>query len=500
VTEPVLVVDIGTASTKAVLATPDGEIIARARRDHGLELPRPGRAEQDADRVWCHDVVEVVRELVHDARDAIAAVCVSGLGPGLASCDSRVRPLRRAIRYGIDTRAADEIAELNALRSRLAPRARGLAVDEPGDRPEAAAAPAPRSRRVGANRRLVQRELVRGRAADRRVRVDHHTASQSDQPYPLEREGWDQEWAAELSPGVPLPSLVAGRGRRQRRRDRCVRDRAPVRGPGDGRELRRVGRGAQRRRAAAGDLMLVYGSTMFVVRVARPAVPDAGLWTTVGIDPGIRTHAAGMAISGSLTAWFSELWGGADSGELASAATGVPPGARRLLVLSFAARERSLIFDPDLRGVIAGLTVSHGRAELSRAVYEGIAYSVRHNPEVMDAAAGPTRRVVAIGGGTQARLWMEIVSSVAGLSQETPAEAIGAAYGDGLLAASGAGRAPDATDWSRVTDVIEPDAGSVEPYRELFARYLELHDAVAPISHRLAEFGRGETALEASII
>jgi len=502
VKELVLGVDIGTASTKAVLAAPDGEIVARARRNHDLELPRPGWVEQDAEGVWWRDVVEVVRELGHDARDAIAAVCVSGLGPCLVPCDGRVRPLRRAILYGIDTRAADEIAELNArygvdeilrhagspLTSQaIGPKLLWLQRNEPDVWERTAGWYSASSFAVG---RLTGEYVL-----------DHHTASQCDPLYVLEREEWDEEWAAELSPGVALPRLVwpgevAGEVSELAAYETGLRRGTPVMGGTVDAWAEALSGGVR----APGDLMLMYGSTMFLVRVARPAVPNPGLWTTIGIDPGSRTYAAGMATSGSLTAWFSELAGGADFSSLASAAAGVPPGARGLLVLPFFAGERSPIFDPDLRGVIAGLTLSHGHAELARAVYEGTAYSVRHNLEVIEAAAGATRRIVAVGGGTQARVWMEIVSSVAGISQEIPAETIGAAYGDALLAATGAGLAPAGSDWSLVADVVEPDERSAEAYHDLFARYLELHEAVAPVSHRLAEFGRGERTLGSSVI
>ena len=67
-------VDVGTASTKGVLARPDGDVVATAERPHELSLPRPGWAEHDAEGVWWADFVSICRELLDKADYDIAAV------------------------------------------------------------------------------------------------------------------------------------------------------------------------------------------------------------------------------------------------------------------------------------------------------------------------------------------------------------------------------------------------------------------------------------------
>ena len=103
--ELLLGVDVGTSSTKGVLARPDGEVIATAERPHELSLPRPGWAEHDAEEVWWDDFVSVCRELLDGTYDGVAAVCTSGIGACLLPADGDVKPLRPAILYGIDSRA-----------------------------------------------------------------------------------------------------------------------------------------------------------------------------------------------------------------------------------------------------------------------------------------------------------------------------------------------------------------------------------------------------------
>src|SRR5581483_9742595 len=94
---------------------------------------------------------------------------------------------------------------------------------------------------------------------------------------------------------------------------------------------------------------------------------------------------------------------------------------------------------------------------------------------LFDDAAGRATRVVAVGGGTQAELWLRIVSEVTGLAQQVPEQAIGASYGDALLAAIGSGLVPP-----------EPDPAGRETYDELFALYERLYPATADIAHALA--------------
>ena len=114
--ELLLGIDIGTSSTKGVLARPDGEVLATAHREHELSLPRPGWAEHDAEGVWWADFVSICGELLgkaDDDDDGVAALCTSGIGACLLPADEAGNPLRPAILYGIDARAEKEIGELN---------------------------------------------------------------------------------------------------------------------------------------------------------------------------------------------------------------------------------------------------------------------------------------------------------------------------------------------------------------------------------------------------
>lgn len=491
--ELLLGIDIGTSSTKAVLAQPDGTIVARTQREHPLSVPRPGWAEHDAEAVWWSDVRAVCAELLASVpADRVRGVGVSGIGPCFVPCDAELRPLRPAILYGVDTRAAAEIEELEVRCGAEEIIARGGS--------------ALTSQAVGPKLLWLQRHepdvwertagwymassFVAGRLTGEYV-LDRHSASQCDPLYDLADGGWAEDWAAEIAPGVPLPRLVwpsevVGTVTAAAAAETGLAVGTPVVAGTIDAWAEGFSAGVRN----PGELMIMYGSSMFFVQVAGEVAPHPLLWYTEGVEPGRRTRAAGMSTAGTLTEWLRGLVGEPPWDDLVAEAERVPAGSRGLLVLPYFSGERTPIYDPLARGVVAGLTLLHGRGELLRAVYEGIACGVRQVVAIF-AEATPISRVVAVGGGTRSLLWTQIVSDVGRFEQHTPAETIGASYGDALLAAIGVGLVPPETDWSLSATVVTPGAADEETYCDLVELYDRLYPATASVVHRLAGLAAG---------
>lgn len=486
--ELVLGIDIGTSSSKGVLAAPDGTIVARAQREHALSLPRPGWAEHDAEAVWWDDVKALCAELVPRAGRRLHALCVSGIGPCVVPCDERLRPLRPAILYGIDTRATAEVDELERLLgTQTILRRGGSALSSQALGPKLLwlrrHEPEIWERTAGW---YMASSFAVARLTGEYV-LDHHSASQCDPLYDLDAGDWAHDWADEVAPGVPLPRLLwpgepAGAVTAAAAEETGLPAGIPVMAGTVDAWAEAFSVGVRR----PGELMLMYGSTMFLVQVAEAPEPAAVLWCTQGIEPDTRSLAAGMSTSGTLVEWLRALFGSPAWDDLLAEAAAVPAGSRGLLVLPYFAGERTPIYDPDARGVVAGLTLAHGRAELLRAAYEGIALGLRDIVSVLEAAAPAARRVVAVGGGTRAQLWMQIVADATGLRQELPRETVGASYGDALLAAIGSGLVPPGTDWSQTAAVVEPDERDAPLYDELYDLYRGLYTSTQDVVHRLA--------------
>ncbi|MCC3313011.1 FGGY-family carbohydrate kinase [Nocardia africana] len=479
-------IDIGTSGSKGVLTDADGKILARSERPHAVSMPRPGWVEHDAESVWWADFVAIARELVQAAAGArLEGLGISGIGPCLLPADAQGNPLRPAILYGVDTRATVEIDELTGELGEAAvleragspltsqavgPKLRWLARHEPD---------------VSARTRmlLMASSFLVHRLTGRYV-LDHQSASQCVPMYDLRKREWAGDWAERCAPGLPLPELawptaVVGRVTAEGAAATGLPQGLPVTtGTVDAwAEAASVGV------RAPGDAMVMYGTTMFLVQILTQPRPHPGLWGTCGAWPETYSLAAGMATSGAVTDWLRRLVGG-EFGDLIEEAGKVPAGSRGLLMLPYFAGERTPLFDPDARGIVAGLTTSHGRAELYRAALEATGYGVRHNLEAMSDAGGRARRLVAVGGGTKGGLWTQIVSDVTGLPQELPAETVGACLGDALLAAEAAG--VDTSSWNPVTSIIEPDVRRQEIYDQYYRRYRELYESTMDIAHFLA--------------
>ncbi len=484
----VIGVDIGTSSSKGVLVDLDGQVLASHVVEHAVQRPGPGMFEMDGS-LWWDELVAIARHLV--GKVDVQAVGVSGMGPCVLLTDDADEPLRPAILYGVDTRSGRQIERLNGrygadeivrrCGSALSSQAAGAKVAWVADcEPE----------RFARARRLYMPSSYLARRLTGEYVLDHHSASQCTPLYDWLDQSWYEPWAREIAGGIELPPLqwpgeAAGTMTAEAAAATGLPEGIPVITGTIDAWSEALSVGAQ----GVGDLMLMYGTTMFLIHTVPEPLTSPALWGTVGALPGTRNLAAGMATSGAITSWLRGLFGAPDYGELLALAGESGVGANGLVMLPYFAGERTPIMDPEARGVIAGLTLSHTRGDLYRAALEATGFGVRHNIEAIEAAGGDIRRIVAVGGGTQGGLWTRIVSDITGRPQEIRAQSIGASYGAAFLAAQLVGPASIDT-WNPVRETVTPRPEAVEPYNELYGLYRDLYPSTAETVHALA--GRQE--------
>ncbi len=484
---------MGTGSSKGVLVTADGNVLASEQRAHEMSLPRPGWAEVDADRVWWRDVCSIASALTHRAPSGstIAGVCVSGVGPCLVLTDAQMRPVRPAILYGIDSRASAEIVELTELfgaENILQKCGKSLSSQAVGPKIEWVRKHEPdvfsrAERWFGSSSYIVAKltgEYVQ----------DHHTASQCDPLYSVRDFDWNSDWADRVLGGLERPKLawpsdVVGQVDATGAEATGIPVGTPVVAGTVDAYAEAFSVGVRH----PGDLMLMYGSTMFLVQVLAEYHTNPALWTTAGAQQGTYALAAGTSTAGSLTTWLQTLTGGAPFDELMREAAEVPAGAEGLLILPYLAGERTPVFDADARGVMAGLTLRHGRGHIFRAAYEGISFGIRQILEMFDDAT-PLTRAVAVGGGLRSPVWAQALSDITGQTQLVTEQTIGASYGDGLLAAIGVGAVPPETDWATVASEIPPNPANAALYDDLYENWRRLYPATREIVHTGARLTR----------
>lgn len=482
-------IDIGTGSGKAVLADASGVVLDTSRVRHEVALPRPDWAEFDAEGVGWTEVQGLCRELFsRHSPERVKGVCISAMGPCLVVTDEQLTPLRPTILYGIDSRANDEIDALTERIGRdtlLAEGGKLLSSQAVGPKLRWISRHEPETWSRATRWHSLSSYLV-AKLTGEHV-LDHHTASQCDPMYDLRANAWHPERLDLITehlatPRLAWPAEVVGRIHSAASAATGIPEGVPVCAGTVDAWAEALSAGVRR----PGDLLLMYGSTMFFVKVLDEFAVHDKLWTTAGVEPGTLTIAAGMSTSGSLTEWMQRLFGQVPFETLLEEAAQAPPGSDGLLVLPYFAGERTPVFDPDARGVIIGLTLRHGRGHLYRATHEGIGFGIRQIVEMLDEIGGPIKRIRAVGGGTQARLWLQVVSDITGRRQEVPDQTIGASYGDALLAAIGSGAVTEQTDWAQRSLVIEPDPERGRVYDRLFTVYETLYPATVDQVHVMA--------------
>ena len=502
--DAVVGIDIGTYSSKGVVCRPDGSILAEAGVDHGVSIPRAGQMEHDADAVWWRDVARLGRRLMETvpADTRIAAVGISAIGPCLLPVDHRGGPLRPAILYGADVRASEQTARLERDHAAGIRRLSGARLTSQAVGPKILwlleHEPDVLSRTA---RFMTATGYVVFRLTGAYT-TDHHNASYFAPFYDIRRGRWDLRFAGDGIRSETLPDLcwtndVVGRVTPEAAAATGIPAGTPVIGGTTDGAAEAVGAGVIR----PGDLMLSYGSTSALVFVADRYRAIPGMWMTRGAGPDDYVLTSALSTSGSITSWFRKQFARelpqatfADTGEahaaLSREAAMSPPGARGLLLLPYFSGERSPFNDPLARGVISGLSLSHERGDLYRAVLEGTAFGIRHNLEAMAACGTTVRHATAVGGGTASRLWVQIVSDVTGLAQDIPDRLIGASYGDAYLAASAVGLVGGTANgehpWVRTVDRVEPNERNREVYDRRYVLYRELFRSTRPIVHELA--------------
>ena len=160
------------------------------------------------------------------------------------------------------------------------------------------------------------------------------------------------------------------------------------------------------------------------------------------------------------------------------------PGSNGVVFHPYLQGERSPYWDAKLRASFTGVAISSTKGDFIRALFEGVAYSLRDCFGTIEEMKLPVKRIFLIGGGARGKLWSEIVYNVFDLPVQVPVPG-DASFGAALLAAAGAGFFPDSKTAVRkclhIDREIKPDPELAGFYREGFKTYREIHDALAPV-------------------
>ncbi len=490
-------IDIGTFESKGVLVNAEGRIVASAAEPHEMIVPRPGWAEHRADEDWWQDFKAIVAKLLAQTRidsAEIASIACSAIGPCMLPVDETGCPLINAVLYGVDVRAEAEIDDLteriggeiilercgNALTSQsVGPKILWLKRNRPEIFAKAAHI-------------LTSTSYLVMKLTGEYV-IDHYTAANFSPLYDVSELNWTSDLASDILPLEKLPKLlwsteIAGTVTTAAAAETGLKAGTPVTAGTIDAAAEAICVGVSQ----SGDMMIMYGSTIFIITLTDDRVRDGRLWYAPWLFPGQHASMAGLATSGTLTHWFREQFARELTREnafeiLGAEAANSPPGANGLLMLPYFSGERTPLHNPKAKGAFFGLNLSHTRGDLYRSLIEGIAFATNHVIETYTEIGIPPTRVLAVGGGTRNETWLQATSNVSGLSQTICEKTVGASFGDAFLAAVAIGTAKpsDISFWNPVAQIVE--ASPVPAYRKQYPLFRQLYEQTRDIAAALGD-------------
>ena len=489
-------IDIGTGGSRAVLIDDSGGIVAAATVDHEpFASPETGWAEQDP-RDWWRASTEAIRAVLASdnvSTDAIGAVGLSGQMHGAVILDGRDEVIRPALIW-CDQRSDVQCEELTKsvgaselIRLTCNPALTGFTLPKllwvRHNEPQLWE----RVRSV-----LLPKDYVRFKLTGEKA-TDVADAS-GTLLFNVAQRKWSEEMMSAtgidsgLLPRVYESPEVTGTISPAAAQLTGLRAGTPVvAGAGD-QAGGAVGIGI----VQPGSVSATIGTSGVVFAATNsPALdPKGRVHTFCHAVPG-RWHVMGVTQGAGLSLrWFRDQFGfGEGSGDPYDRMTGeaerVAPGSNGMLWAPYLMGERTPHLDPHARAALVGVTASHTRGHVVRAIMEGVAFSLRDSFEIFKEMNVPVGTIRLGGGGARSALWRQIQADIYGHSVSTVEAEEGAAYGVALLAGVGINVWPtvDAACASvvRTRTTIDPDESAQRVYEQQYISYRALYPALRSI-------------------
>ncbi|ADI00316.1 xylulokinase [Salisediminibacterium selenitireducens] len=493
----VLGVDLGTSAVKVLLVAKDGTVRDEASVSYPIYHDSPGYSEQDPDD-WVNASKEAIKTVMDrlPEGDTVEGISFSGQMHGLVLLDNEHRPIRRAILWN-DTRTTAECREIEAnvgldrlhaitknpaLEGFTLPKLMWVKKHEPSHFKEAAVFVLPKD--------YVRLQLTG------ELHMDY-----SDAAGTLLLDVAKKEWSTEMAEknGIPLsllPPLIASHGQTGTVTEQTAKETGlPV-------TCRVFAGGADNACGAIGSGILEEGVTLCStgtsgvvlsyeasgdkdfagsVHYFNHGAPD--VFYTMGV-----TLAAGYSLS-----WYKDTFSpDTPFGALIEEAVSSPAGAKGLLFTPYIVGERTPHPDSEIRGTFTGIQASHTRGDFTRAVIEGITFSLNETVETFREKGKVISKIISIGGGAKSALWLQIQADIFDAEVVTLKSEQGPGMGAAMLAAYGVGWFENLKDCAAVfvdeQDHYQPVAENRALYRDLFTQYQQVYGATKAINHSLKPF------------
>ena len=477
-------IDIGTTSVKTILISSEGSIVDEATANHDLLSLYPNWAEENAN-IWWGNVIKTVKKITQMNQDKIydiTAVGVSGMVPAIVLLDGDGQPLRNTIQQN-DARALEEIElvksriDQNELfektggytnQQHVLPRILWVKRNEPEVWN--------RVKTILGSYDYIVYQLTGVFSIEKNWAVESGL-------FDIKEGNWIESYFEEFD----IPLALFPQVNDSIKTVGHTKNVLEVMGLPDGIPVIAGSADHVASTLAAGiinegDLLIKFGGAGDILYCIDDINTSKDLFYDCHIVLGKSLINGCMAASGSLVKWFIKDIADCESPtifrELDQRAEKVAPASDGLIILPYFLGEKTPIFDPKARGVMFGLTLSHTKEHIFRAILEAVIYGFRHHIEVIKEMGYDPKQIIATNGGAKSSFWCQIAADVLGATIRSYPSHPGSALGVAYLAAMSAGMFERWEDISKfLTDykVYEPKPENVSIYNKSYAIYRNLY-------------------------
>ncbi len=479
-------VDLGTSSVKLLLMNEEGQIINVVSREYPLSFPNPGWSEQNPED-WFRETMIGLKELLKDTdKSLVAGLSFGGQMHGLVILDENDKVIRPAILWN-DGRTYEECDYLNNVIGKeklseytanisftgfTAPKILWVKNKEPEN-----------------FARIAKIMLPKDYLAYMLTGV--HCSDVSDASGTLLFDVKNRCWSKEMCDicGVEIQQLA-----KVYESYECV----GVLKPDIAKELGvsdyvKVAAGAGDNAAAAvgtgtvGDarcnISLGTSGTIFISSKQFGVDKYNALHSFAHADGTYHLMGCMLSAASCNKWWMDDIIGTNDYAKEQENITAL--GENHVYFLPYLMGERSPHNNPNARGTFVGMTMDTGRADMTQAMLEGVAFALRDSLEVAKSLGISIERTKICGGGAKSPLWRKIIANVMNIKVDVLESEEGPAMGGAMLAAVACGAYSSveeiASKFVKIVDTIEPDPQIAAKYEERYAQFKEIYPALKPI-------------------
>lgn len=493
----VLGIDLGTSSLKGVLVDQEGKVVASESSEYPLFSEKPGYSEQDP-HCWIEAFEIVLNKLilaVPDMKRQLKGISFSGQMHSLVLLDENNEVLRKAILWN-DVRTSKQCEEINKIMgSRLIEITGNIALE---------GFTLPKILWVQENEPHIWEKVAHLMLPKDYLAywlTGNYSTDYSDGAGTLLLDIKEKQWSAEilqeftiakeLLPELYESSECVGELSNHIREKFGFTESIPVFAGGADNACAALGAGLTSPNVG---LVSIGTSGVFLSNEKNADSNYRGKLHLFNAAMPDRYYSMGVTLSaGSSLSWFRNTFvKGQNFDELLSEVGTVSPGAEGLLFTPYLVGERTPYADSLIRGSFIGLDARHEMKHFSRAVLEGITFSLKDSQEMMKAAKKePIEYLVSVGGGAKNPAWLQMQADIFDVPIHTLTTEQGPGLGAAILAAVGSGMFETFEEcvekFVSYASIYTPEVGSVEKYKKIYPIYQLVYSATKSICYQLSE-------------